>query len=370
MFFRAVPPDTGMAFVVVLHLSPDHDSMLAELLQRETPMAVTKVTATEPLEPNRVYVIPPRQGLKTMDGHLRLFDLPNVRTRHVAVDHFFRTLADTHGPHASAVVLSGGDADGAIGIKRIKERGGLTIAQDPGEAECDSMPRNAIATGMVDSVLPVGQMAERLADYYRREQRVRLPPEEPPVAPTQGPQNEAMLRDVLSFLRTRTGRDFSYYKRATILRRIGRRMQVNSIDDLGDYLACLRTRPGEAGALLQDLLISVTNFFRDGDGFEALEARLPDLFRDKGPSDVMRVWVVACATGEEAYSVAMLLNEYARTLDSPPVVQVFASDLDEDAIQVAGRARGHLSAHHRGRRVRRSAAALLRQGAPRLPRAA
>jgi two-component system CheB/CheR fusion protein len=368
VFFRAVPADTGMAFVVVLHLSPDHDSMLADVLQRETPMTVTKVTTTEPLEPNRVYVIPPRQGLKTLDGHLRLFDLPNVRTRHVAVDHFFRTLADTHGPHASAVVLSGGDADGAIGIKRIKERGGLTIAQDPGEAECDSMPRNAIATGMVDWVLPVAQMAERLVDYYRREQRVRLPPEELPAAPAQGPQNEAMLRDVLSFLRTRTGRDFSYYKRATILRRIGRRMQVNGIDDLGDYLACLRTRPGEAGALLQDLLISVTNFFRDGECFEALEARLPDLFRDKGPGDVVRVWVVACATGEEAYSVAMLLSEYARTLDSPPVVQVFASDLDEDAIQVAResiypptieadvseeRLRRFFVKEHRGYRVRR-----------------
>ncbi|RZJ08533.1 MAG: PAS domain S-box protein, partial [Rubrivivax sp.] len=368
-FFQGMPADTGMAFVVVLHLSPDHDSSLAALLQRVTPMTVMQVAESEALQANHVYVIPPRKGLKTMDGHLRLFDLPTDRTRHVAVDHFFRTLADTHGPHATAIVLSGSDGDGAIGIKRIKERGGLTIAQDPGEAEFDGMPRTAIATGMVDWVLPVAEMPERLAEYHRQERRVRLPPEDGPLV--QSPPNvndEGLLRDVLNFLRTRTGRDFSYYKRATILRRIGRRMQVNGIDDLSGYLSCLRTRPGEAGALLQDLLISVTNFFRDGDCFAALEARIPELFRDKGPNDAVRVWVVACATGEEAYTVAMLLSEYARTLDEPPVVQVFATDLDDHAIQVAregiypttieadvseDRLRRFFVKEHRGYRVRR-----------------
>lgn len=368
-FFRRLPADTGMAFVVVLHLSPDHDSALGELLQRETRMPVTEVTETEAMQANHVYVIPPRKGLRTMDGRLRLFDLPGDRTRHVAVDHFFRTLADTHGPHASAIVLSGSDGDGAIGIKRIKERGGLTIAQDPGEAEFDGMPRAAIATGMVDWVLPVAEMPARLLDYNRQEGRLRLPPEDgPQVQSHPNVNDEGLLRDVLNFLRTRTGRDFSYYKRATILRRIGRRMQVNGIDDLAGYLNCLRTRPGEAGALLQDLLISVTNFFRDADCFGALEARIPELFRDKGPNDAVRVWVVACATGEEAYTVAMLLSEYARTLDEPPVVQVFATDLDDDAIQVARegiypttieadvseeRLRRFFVKEHRGYRVRR-----------------
>jgi two-component system, chemotaxis family, CheB/CheR fusion protein len=231
------------------------------------------------------------------------------------------------------------------------------------------MPRAAIATGMVDWVLPVSQMPDRLADYNRQERRVRLPPEDGPQVQS-GPNlnDEGLLRDVLNFLRTRTGRDFSYYKRATILRRIGRRMQVNGIDDLGGYLSCLRTRPGEAGALLQDLLISVTNFFRDADCFGALEARIPELFRGKGPNDTVRVWVVACATGEEAYSVAMLLSEYARTLNEPPVVQVFATDLDDVAIQVARegiypttieadvsdeRLRRFFVKEHRGYRVRR-----------------
>ncbi|KQV50395.1 hypothetical protein ASC95_13535 [Pelomonas sp. Root1217] len=368
-FFRLMPPDSGMAFVVVLHLSPDHDSTLAALLQRDTAMPVIQVNEPATLEANHVYVIPPRKGLKTMDGHLRLFELPSDRTRHVAVDLFFRTLADTHGPHASAVVLSGNDGDGAIGIKRIKERGGLTIAQAPDEAEFDGMPRTAIATGMVDWVLPVDQLPERLIEYHRLERRLRLPPEEgPKVHPAQNASDESLLRDVLNFLRTRTGRDFGYYKRATILRRIGRRMQVNGIDDLAAYLTCLRTRPGEAGALLQDLLISVTNFFRDGDCFAALEARIPELFHGKGPSDVVRVWVVACATGEEAYTVAMLLNEHARSLESPPVVQVFATDLDEDAIKAAregiyplaieadvseDRLRRYFVKEHRGYRVRR-----------------
>jgi two-component system, chemotaxis family, CheB/CheR fusion protein len=372
LFFQGLPVDSGMAFVVVLHLSPEHESVLAELLQRVTTMKVLQVKNTERVQPNTVYVIPPRKGLKTMDGTLRLFDLPTERTRHIAVDHFFRTLADTHGPHASAIVLSGIDGDGAIGIKRIKERGGLTIAQDPAEAEFDSMPRTAIGTGMVDWVLPVADMPAKLVDYHRQERKLRLPPEDGPPPTEQAARSsgadEALLREVLTFLRTRTGRDFSYYKRATILRRIGRRMQVNAIDDLADYLDCLRTRPGEAAALLQDLLISVTNFFRDGECFGALEARIPELFRNKGPGDAVRVWVAACATGEEAYSIAMLLNEHARTLDTPPVVQVFATDLDEVAIQVAReglfpatigadvseeRLRRFFTREHRGYRVRR-----------------
>jgi two-component system CheB/CheR fusion protein len=339
VFFRSLPADSGMAYVVILHLSAEHDSVLAEVLQRCTPMRVVQVHATERVQPDTVYVIPPGKSLKTMDGHLRLADLPPGRGRHVAVDLFFRTLADSHGPHASAVVLSGGDADGAIGIKRIKERGGLTVAQDPDEAEHSGMPRSAIATGMVDWVLPVAAMAERLLAYHRLERQLKLPPEEgpQPQAPADATpaHDETLLREVLAFLRARTGRDFSYYKRATIVRRIARRMQVNEVDDLAGYLRCLRTRPGEAGALLQDLLISVTNFFRDPECFDVLESQIPELFRGKGQGDTLRVWVAACATGEEAYSVAMGLAEHARTLETPPQVQVFATDLDDEAIQAA-----------------------------------
>lgn len=370
---KAVPADSGLAFVIILHLSPEHESTLAELLQRCTAMPVVQAKENQKIEAGHVYVIPPAKAIRSVNGHLRLAADPlSPRGRHVAVDLFFRTLADTHGPHASAVVLSGADGDGAIGVKRIKERGGLTIAQDPEEAEHSSMPRSAIATGLVDWVLPADQIAPRLLDYFRREKALKLPPEEgpQPMAPVTPDltQEEQGLRDVLIFLRARTGRDFSYYKRATVVRRIARRMQVNAVDDLPSYLDCLRTRPAESVALLQDLLISVTNFFRDADCFTALEAHLGELFKGKGPNDTVRAWVAACATGEEAYSVAMLLSEKAREMEAPPAIQVFATDLDEEAIREARdgtypstiqadvseeRLRRYFVKGHRGFRVRR-----------------
>jgi two-component system CheB/CheR fusion protein len=336
-FLSTVPPECGIAFVVVLHLAAERESILAEILQRSTPMRVVQVMKTSKVVPNTVYVIPPGKAIKSANGYLRLTELESKPGRRLAVDFFFRALADTHGPHSAAIVLSGGDGDGAIGIKRIKERGGLTIAQDPTEAEHASMPESAIETGMVDWVLPVREMASRLMDYYQIEKKLRLPPEEgvQPAREAPAGEDEFALREVLNFLRARTGRDFSYYKRATIVRRVGRRMQVNGVDDLPSYLNCLRTRPGEAGALLQDLLISVTNFFRDAECFEALTPHIAGLFIGKGPGDIVRVWVTACATGEEAYSIAMLLAEHARTLDAPPTLQVFASDLDENAVQTA-----------------------------------
>ena len=337
-FFSGMPSDSGLAFVVVLHLAGDHESIVAELLQRVTAMPVCQVQTTIEVKPNTVYVIPPGKALSAVNGFLQLSE-PEARPgRHVTVDMFFRTLADTHGPHAAAIVLSGGDGDGAIGVKRIRERGGLTIAQDPLEADHPGMPESAIATGMVDWVLPTTQMAERLLDYFRIGQSLRLPPEEHAKEASRAPlidADEAALRDVLNFLRSRTGRDFSYYKRATILRRIGRRMQVNGVEGLTEYLNCLRIQSGEAGALLQDLLISVTNFFRDAECFSALEAHIPELFRDKGADDTVRIWVTACATGEEAYSIGMLLSEHARTLAAPPTIQIFATDLNNNAVQIA-----------------------------------
>ncbi|RCW72490.1 CheR family methyltransferase [Pseudorhodoferax soli] len=365
------PPGSGLAFVVVVHLSPDHESELAGMLQKSTRMPVVQVRETVRMQAETVYVIPPRKAMRTVDNQLQLLDLPAERQRHVVVDTFFRALAESHGPHATAVVLSGGDGDGAIGIKRIKERGGLTIAQEPDEAEVSGMPRTAVNTGMVDWVLPIAEIAPRIVQYHRNEYALRLPPEAGPqiAQPGRSPAaDESTLREVLGFLRMRTGRDFSYYKRATILRRIGRRMQVNGVAELPDYLACLRTRPGEAGALLQDLLISVTNFFRDGDCFTALQAHVASLFRGKSAADPVRVWVSACATGEEAYSIAMLLSEHARALEVPPPIQIFATDLDDEAIRVARegvypatieadvseeRLRRFFVKEHRGYRVRR-----------------
>jgi two-component system CheB/CheR fusion protein len=316
-FLQATPPDTGMAFVVILHLDPERQSALPEMLQRSTRMPVRWARDGEKVEPNTVYVIPPGKHLTVVDEWFRLTPLEPQNGRRVAVDLFFRSMGDTHGPHAVAVIFSGADGDGALGVKRIKERGGLTIAQDPDEAQHDGMPRSAIATGMVDWVLDAAQMPARIAEYLQRGGRLQLPPEEGPqpasVPRTASGADEAALREVLVFLRTRTGRDFTYYKRATILRRISRRMQVNGIDDLPGYLAYLRTHHGESGALLKDLLISVTNFFRDREAFGTLETRIPELFEGKSQNDVVRVWVPACATGEEAYSIAILLMRASST---------------------------------------------------------
>ncbi|HEX2540413.1 MAG TPA: PAS domain S-box protein [Caldimonas sp.] len=337
-FFAAMPPRTGMAFVVVLHIGADHGSALTDILRRATKMPVVQVDDTAKVEPDHVYVIAPGKTIQAMDGHLTCTDLTPARGRRVAVDLFFRTLADTHGPRASAVVLSGTDGDGAIGLKRVKERGGLTVAQDPDEAEFDGMPRSAIATGMVDWVLRLADMPARLTRYHGILPRLQLPPEDgvlhPGVPPPAGDDLEASLREILTYVRGQTGRDFMAYKRATILRRLARRMGVNGIEALPDYLAFMRIHPGEAAALVDDLLISVTNFFRDRDAFDALEAQIPSLFANKGPDNAVRVWVAGCATGEEAYSIAMLLCEHARRLEAPPPLQIFATDLAEEAIRV------------------------------------
>jgi two-component system CheB/CheR fusion protein len=375
-FFSAMPAESGMAFVVIMHLSPEHESLLAELLQRTTSMPVRQVQARMTIQPNHVYVISPGANLTMTNGSLAPTPADRQPGRHLAVDLFFRTLADTQGPRSVAIVLSGADGDGAICLKRVKERGGLTIAQLPEEAEHGAMPRAAINTGLVDWVLPVAEMPARIVEYWRGESQFANPadlegsPEEGATASGAAATErvESTLHDILGFLRVRTGHDFTYYKRATVLRRIARRMKVNGIGKATAYLDFIRSHAEEPGALLKDLLISVTNFFRDRDAFAAFEARMPILFRDKRVDDGVRVWVAGCATGEEAYSVAMLLHEYAARLPEPPPLQVFATDLDENAIQSARdgvypetiaadvseeRLRRFFSKEHGGYRVRR-----------------
>lgn len=330
-FFDHTRPDTGMAYVVILHLSPEYESQVDGLLQQHTTMPVQQVTERVRVEPNQVYLVPPSKQLVMEDGHLRLTDDHTPTDRRVPIDRFFRTLADTQTRLSAGIILSGSGSDGASGLKRIKERGGLVIVQDPQEAEADAMPRSALSTGMVDFVLPVVAISDMLLTYWRRGKSIALPEGE---ADQQTVEVDA-LNEIFAVLRLRTGHDFSQYKRPTLLRRIGRRMQVNGTPDLLTYLELLRSQPGEVQTLLQDLLISVTNFFRDKEAWAALEAIVPQLFAGKGPADQVRVWVCACATGEEAYSIAILLYEYARTLEHPPAIQVFATDIDTQAIQVA-----------------------------------
>ena len=335
-FFENVPEGAGMAYVVILHLSPDHDSRLAEVLQHSTWMPVTQVSESVRIKPDHVYVIPPNRSLSMEESSLVLSDVTGFEERRAPVDIFFRTLAHSHGARAACVVLSGTGANGSMGLKRVKEYGGVAVVQDPAEAEYPDMPRNSIATGVVDYVLPVAEIPERLAKYRETLSLMELKGEQEGAAAPPDLREEQALAVILAQLRLRTGQDFNSYKRPTVRRRIDRRISLTQVTDMVEYARYMREHPEEARALLKDMLISVTNFFRDRGAFDVLEQEfIPKLFEEKGPGDHVRVWSAGCATGEEAYSLAMLLTEYAETLASPPSLQVFATDIDEEAIQAA-----------------------------------
>ena len=331
-FFSNVPLDSGMAYVVILHLSAQYESNLPALIQSKTVLPVTQVTQSVQVERNHVYVIPPSKYLVMMEGMIRLTEPERPRGMHTSIDLFFRTLAKAYGKDAVAILLSGTGADGTLGIGQVKEEGGLVIAQDPDEAEYADMPRSAINTSRVDLVMPVAAMPAKLVALRDGAQRLQLPHHEEEEAPLPD-QDEPALRDLLTILRVNTGNDFSHYKRPTLLRRIARRMQVHELMELKSYLAFVREHPEEVSVLMRDLLITVTNFFRDREAFEALEKDVvPALFAGKGPSDQVRVWCAGCAGGEEAYSLAIVLAEYAERLSEAPSIQIFATDIDERAI--------------------------------------
>lgn len=337
-FLEALPARTSMAFVVVVHRAPDAESGLAALLQKSTTMPVVEVTQATPILPDHVYLIAPSLDLTMVDDYLRVAPNQPQEGRRAAIDLFFRTLAEAHRERAIGVVMSGAGSDGSAGLARIKEMGGITFAQDPSEAEYESMPRSAIATGMVDFVMTAAEMPQGLMDLWHTTKAIHLPSlaAEPRDDELANETAERALREIMIILRTRTAHDFRHYKRATVMRRIERRLQVNGITDLQAYRDYLHLHPEETQALLQDMLISVTNFFRDKEAFEVLERDvLPSLFEGRGEQERIRVWSVGCATGEEAYSVAMLLQE--RSLKSPEGAsfQVFATDIDERAISFA-----------------------------------
>ena len=341
--FENMPSVNEMAFVVILHLSPKHPSSAADILQRSTHMPVVQVNSKVQIEPGHVYVIAPNLHLAMMDGLLLVDELERPRGQHVAIDLFFRTLAHVHRERAVAIVLSGTGSDGAVGLTRVKEQGGLTLAQTPGDAEHEGMPVAAIRTGAVDFILPVADMPQKLIDLWDNAKIIRLPPPgdaeapiEREVTPDEIASAEDALQDIITALLGHTGHDFRHYKRATVLRRIERRMQVRQVHNLPEYRDVLESDANEYKALLDDMLIGVTNFFRDREAFESLEREvIPELFKDKAPTDEVRAWVAACATGEEAYSLAMLMADQAALSEHPPAFQVFASDIDDHAIDVA-----------------------------------
>ncbi|QAY87615.1 CheR family methyltransferase [Pseudomonas arsenicoxydans] len=349
LFFENMPHDNGMAFVIILHLSPDHQSIADRIIQESTRMPVLQVTETVPIEKNHIYVISPARQLTMNDGVLEVSSNDPSEGRHASIDLFFRDLAEVHREHAFCLVLSGSGADGAVGLSRIKEHGGITMAQVPEDAEFDGMPRAAIETGMVDLVLPVVEMPQKLLELWHNSQEISLPTANDPelqnfasVSERDAAVAEQLLHDILIQLRTGTGHDFKHYKRATVLRRIERRMQVTAQPDLGAYFRYLQSNPEETKALLGDMLIGVTNFFRDREAFEALERDvLPQLVSAavsaQPEKEEIRVWSAGCSTGEEAYSLAMLISDQLQLDASKARLQLFATDIDERAISV-GRA--------------------------------
>jgi two-component system CheB/CheR fusion protein len=342
-FIEAMPADNGMAFVIVVHLSPEHESELANILQRKTRMPVLQVTGTLPIEPNHVYIIPPKNNLLMNDGHLQPVPAVRPNSYHGEIDLFLRTLAEVHRERAVGIIFSGAGADGAVGISRIKEKGGVAIAQSLDDAEYDSMPRSAIDTGLIDIILPAAEIPQRLIALVHNAEQISLPEAVPPasskesLAPDHGNDDaEAALHEIMKLLRQSTGHDFRYYKRATVLRRIERRLQIHGLPDVIAYQRYIEEHPGETAALLQDMLISVTNFFRDRAAFEALERDIiPAIFDNAGPTEQIRCWSVACATGEEAYSIAMLMADQNALSSKTRMIQVFASDIDERAVNFA-----------------------------------
>ncbi|WP_338771326.1 CheR family methyltransferase [Massilia sp. METH4] len=335
-----LPPDPGMALVIILHLPPHLRSNADRVLQGCTPLPVVQVTHTMPILPNRVYVIPPDRSLRMEDGRLVPGELDRKLGDPTTIDQFFRTLAMAHREKAVGVVLSGMGADGTAGLACIKELGGVSIVQLPEDAEERSMPRSAIESGMADFVLTAAQIPHQLLELRDVNQVIRRHAEAGNAADgvpvDAGPDPQRTVRDILALLHACTGHDFRDHKEPTLLRRLERRLQVRGLPDLPAYLQLLRRDASEPAALLKDLLIGVTRFFRDPHAFDALErVVLPRLFRDRQPGDEVRAWVAACSTGEEAYSLAMLLDGQVAGTTHRPSIQVFASDIDAHALRAA-----------------------------------
>ena len=340
-FFRGVPANPGFACVIITHLSPDRESMLPEIVARFSPMPVHTIADGTVVTNDSVYLLPTDAVLTIRDRTLHVQAQSTLQRERRPIDVFFAALAADIGELSAGVVLSGGDSDGTLGIKAIKEAGGLTLAQagDGFGPHHPDMPASAIATGLVDFAVPAEAMGARLAAFARGAYAIgELSAGTGDAAETTA--LEAAREAICTVLRNQVGHDFSGYKIKTFLRRVQRRMQVLQIATPDAYLARLTADPEEVGALFRDLLINVTSFFRDADAFESLASQvLPKLFENRGPDSTVRVWVPGCATGEEVYSIAMLLREQLDGRDCAPRVQIFATDIDEHALTVARAAR-------------------------------
>jgi two-component system CheB/CheR fusion protein len=334
-----LPVDTGMAFVLVTHLDPKHESIVPELLAQVTPLPVSEVEDGMPVAPNHVYVMPRNSILAIEGGALRLQPREKGRGQHRPIDAFLRTLAEDRNTRAIGVILSGTATDGTLGLEAVKAEGGITFAQDPKSTNYDSMPRRAIAAGCVDFVLTPGEIAQELARISRHPYIAPAAtgePGEPDAAEAALPLVKNGFNKILALLRWVTGVDFSLYKANTLRRRIRRRMILNKLDGFGEYAEYLRKNTAEVESLYQDILINVTSFFRDPGDFEALKERIfPRILEHRAPDEPVRIWVVGCSTGEETYSIAMSFSEFVSERAEHIPIQIFATDLNEKSIDKA-----------------------------------
>ncbi len=328
-FFKNMPSDSGMAFVLVQHLDPAHKSILTELIGRFTKMKVLEIQDGMLVEADTVYVIPPNRYMAILHRKLHLLQPTEMPGPRVPIDFFFRSLAKDQQEKAIGIVLSGTGTEGAVGIRAIKGEGGMAMVQDPASAKYDGMPRHAIATGLADYIVAVDKMPEQLIAFVHR---ISATP--PAVAPSITQSD--LLEKIFILVRAQTGHDFSFYKRNTILRRIERRMAVNQISRLQDYIKYIQENPREADTLFKELLIGVTSFFRDKEAFNALKEKgIERLCENLSGDRTLRVWVPGCSTGEEAYSIAILCKEAQKSFRKNIPVQIFATDIDGNAIEFA-----------------------------------
>jgi two-component system CheB/CheR fusion protein len=330
-FFAHTPSDIRIAFVIIQHLAPEHKSIMGSLLRKYTNLKVMEVLDGTNIEPGCVYLNPPNRDVSIFNGKLYLTEPTQPRGTRLPIDYFFRSLAESETDKSICVVLSGTGTDGTLGLKAIKGAGGMAMVQEETQAKYNNMPRSAIDTGLVDFVLPVEKMGTELVKYISHPYIGG-----PEKIPTEKEKFEHHLQKIFILIRSTTGHDFSQYKMNTIRRRIERRMAVHQIDEISEYEAFLQKNPGEIRTLFKDLLITVTNFFRDPKAFKALNEKvvLP-IVKTRPVESTIRVWVPGCATGEEAYSVAILFSEAMKLLGRHLILQVFATDLDTDSIEYA-----------------------------------
>lgn len=328
-FFKNMPSECGMAFVVVMHLDPTHISLLPELLQRQTKMDVVKIDEHQYVEENKIYVIPPHKNLLIANRILELIEPVNLRIR-LPIDFFFKSLAQDQGNSAACIILSGTGSDGTIGLQEIKAQSGYIMVQSIESAKYDGMPQSAIATGMANCILTPDKMPQQLINHFNKS----ITNEHQQAADLQISTNS--FSKILIIIKNKTGHDFSLYKKKTISRRIERRMQVHHLANINDYLQLITRDANEVNTLFQDLLIGVTCFFRDKEAFKLLSSDVfPQLLDDKPDNYTIRVWVPGCSSGEEAYSVAILLQDYLASTGKNMHIQIFATDIDENAIEKA-----------------------------------